>query len=158
MRIIARSSKSTHLVPLIRAINATKGTVAEFGAGDFSTPVMHEVMKGMGRKLITFENNPEWFANFIDLKTDWHEFTSVKDWSKIEGKFSVILIDHAPAERRIIDIAKFKDSAEILVVHDTDDKVYGYEKIWELFKYRFTYKRWTRTTTMLSNSINVANL
>jgi hypothetical protein len=51
------------------------------------------------------------------------------------------LIDHAPGERRWVDIKNYSDKMEgIMVIHDTQPPPtaadYAYEKIWHLFKYR----------------------
>ena len=153
MRDIGSGQYGTHLVPLIQAVLKTKGKVIEMGAGDWSTPVLHEIMKD--RELITYDNNPNWLNNFTDLRTGNHKLILIKDWNEIQDDCSVILIDHAPAERRLVDIKKFQNKAEILIVHDFEKtRYYGYDKI-PTFKYKQVYLRWTKQTALLSNTIKL---
>ena len=168
-RVIGSGQYGTHLVPLIAAVMATDGIVIEFGVGDFSTPVLHEIFgwdynwedsEFINRKLISYESDEKWLNNFIDLKSDRHEFILIDNWDSIEVlPCSVLLVDHAPSERRIVDIDRFKDHAEILVVHDTDKmKYYGYDKVFGDFKYKKTYDRYSKSTTLLSNFTDITKL
>lgn len=150
----------THVHPLLASALSTKGTIIEFGTGDFSTLVLHEVCKHQNRRLISYDDHEEWHNNFVDLKSDIHEFTLVKDWNDVPViKCGLVFIDHAPAERRVIDIDRFANHAEIIVVHDTDKMdYYGYQSHFDQFKYVYTYKRFKKTTTLLSNTIDVSEL
>ncbi|MBC8486284.1 MAG: hypothetical protein H8D45_09630 [Bacteroidetes bacterium] len=164
-RQIAGAGYGTHITPLIASVLATRGDVMEMGMGDYSTPLLHEIIKhqretGLYRNLISFENDAVWYKNFIDLQTDWHIVKHIKDWSDIAiNNISVLFIDHAPASRRIVDIFKFKDAAEIIVVHDTEkSKYYGYNTVFSKFQYRFDYERYSKKTTLVSNFINVTKI
>jgi hypothetical protein len=57
---------------------------------------------------------------------------------------SVVLVDHSPGERRIVDLANLHTSKGIIVCHDTEEQptlaAYGWERVWHLFKYRSTLK------------------
>ncbi len=70
----------------------------------------------------------------------------------------VVFIDHRPGDRRKKDILRFKDSAEIIVVHDTEQPSYGYEQVLNLFKYRYDFKRYSPYTTLVSNFTDVSLL
>lgn len=164
---MAGAAYGTHITPLIAAVLATNGDVLELGMGDYSTPLLHEIIgyqrkSGSTRKLLSAENDAEWLANYIDLKTKWHFILHVKDWDAVITPaylYSVVFIDHAPAEQRAKDIIKFKEVTEIFVVHDTDKmEYYGYEEAFSQFKYRFTYERYRKSTTLLSNTIDVTKL
>ena len=164
---MAGAGYGTHITPLIAAVLATKGNVYEFGMGDYSTPLLHELIRyqrlnGSKRLLISYESEPDWFENFTDLEQNWHLLALKKSWDDIypDGlKCAVVFIDHAPAEQRVKDILKFKDVTEIFVVHDTDKmNYYGYEAAFAQFKYRFTYERYRKSTTLLSNTIDVTKL
>ena len=160
-RQIGKPGYGTHCTPLLAAVLNTTGTVIELGMGDFSTPVLHEAVKHFkNRKLLSFESHKEWLNNFIDLETTWHRIQHVEDFGNIEPlKCSVLLVDHAPALRRIVDIKRFTNFADIICVHDTDKPgYYGYEPLLSGFKYRYDYKRYTKYTTLVSNIFNVNKL
>ena len=150
----------THIHPLVMAVLNTEGTVIEFGTGDFSTTILHELCKYQNRKLISYDDHKEWHLNFVDLKSDNHEFTLVSDWSQVPIiECGVVFIDHAPAERRVVDIERFQNHAKILVVHDTDAiNYYGYQPYFDNFKYVWKYERFKKSTTLLSNFIDVSKL
>jgi len=150
----------THLHPLVIATFETTGPIIEFGTGDFSTPILHEICKFQKRKLISYDDHKEWHQNFIDMKSELHEFQLVTNWNEVPViKCGVVLIDHAPAERRVVDIERFQNHAEILVVHDTDVMhYYGYQPYFDKFKYTWKYERFSKSTTLLSNFIDVSKI
>ncbi len=170
-RVLASAGYGTHITPLVAAIlhTSTEGNILELGLGDYSTPLLHEIVKyqrnslGIDRHLFSYENNAAWLNNFIDLKQDWHQIHEIENWDEItydpDHPLSVVFIDHAPAERRIIDIEKYKDIAKIIVVHDTDKPIYyGYTPVFDKFKYQFKYERYRKSTTLLSNFIDVTKI
>jgi len=152
-----QGSYGTHIHPLVMAVLKTEGPIIEFGTGDFSTPILHEICQYQDRLLISYDDHEEWHKNFTDLRTDKHEFHLVEDWSKVPViPCGVVLIDHAPAERRVVDIERFQNDCQILVVHDTDAmNYYGYQPYFDKFKYVWTYERFKKSTTLLSNFIDV---
>ena len=136
---------SNHRPLLWLALEATKtGDVVEMGCGDGSTPFLHEYCQAKKRVLYSFETDLKYMNQFTHLQSVNHKFTHiVNDWHKAKDicpSPSVILIDHAPGERRIVDVKRFAQSADILVLHDTQPPPtgadYGYERIWSLFKYK----------------------
>lgn len=135
---------NSHLPLLWLALEKTKkGAIIEMGCGDGSTNQLHEYAKANKRILYSFETNAEWLEKFKHLESDTHKLIHVTDWDMVTSICpdpTVILIDHAPGERRIIDVEIFKDINGIQVLHDTQPKPtaadYGWEKIWHLFKYR----------------------
>ena len=153
----------THLAPLIIAVINTDGPVLELGCGDFSTPILHAVCSSQKRFLLTAESDGNWQKRFWDLKRDWHKFQHVKhssDWNQVGAgrHWSVVFVDHAPGERRVVDIARLRRHADIFVVHDTETASYGYEPVLSTFKYIFVYRRYSTTTTLVSDTIDVALL
>lgn len=92
---------------------------------------------------------------------EWHEVRFVEDWAKadISGEWSIALVDHSPGKRRIEEIKRLKDTTDYIIVHDTEPaEYYGYEKIWDLFKYRFDYTQVIPNTTVLSNKHDLKGL
>lgn len=135
---------NNHAPLLYLALEETKtGSVIEMGCGDGSTPQLHEYCTK--RDLYSFETDSEYLKRFEHLKRNNHHYIHITNWDRAKEICpdpSVILIDHAPGERRIIDVERFKDINGILVLHDTQPPPtaadYGYERIWHLFKYRIT--------------------
>lgn len=110
---------------LFKACEATKGEIIEMGTGHGSTPLLHEYALRNKRKLCSYETSKEWIDKFTNLTGTYHDFTLLDtgSWDACSDQHpspSVVFIDHAPGERRKEDIIKFKDSAEIIVIHDTE--------------------------------------
>lgn len=110
---------------LYKALEATKGEIIEMGTGHGSTPLLHEYATRYKRFLESYETEKTWLSEFETLENQYHSFTLVcrECWdscSNMHPNPSVVFIDHAPGERRKEDILKFKDSAEIIVIHDTE--------------------------------------
>jgi len=137
---------NNHLPLLWLALEATTGPVIEMGCGDGSTRQLNEYCASRGRILYSFDTDLDWMNRFSDLASPTHTFTRIiNNWEiaqKICPNPSVILIDHAPGERRIVDVKNYSDHMApggIMVLHDTQPPPtaaeYGYERIWPLFKY-----------------------
>ena len=110
-----------------------------------------------------------WLKEFSSLETKWHKFKHVAalnngqdpklplpKWMK--RKWSVVLIDEAPAQRRRYDIKRLRPLTDVFVVHDTSEfveHIYKLKKILSTFKYSYIYPRYTRSTTIVSDTIDV---
>ena len=157
-----KGSYGTHLHPLLVAVLATNGDVVEFGMGDYSTPLLHEVCNYQKRMLYSMETDKQWFDKWQDFHTINHRMDFMYDWDDLNVDdvafpCSVIFIDHAPAEQRQKDIVKYQDSCEIMVAHDTEKmRYYGYD--FSMFKYQYQYQRYDKKTTLLSKTIDVSKL
>ncbi len=68
--------------------------------------------------------------------------------------YAIAFVDHTPT-RRMTDIQWLAARAQVLVVHDTESKDYGYEKINGLFRYQRTDRDRHPWTTVFSNFIDV---
>jgi len=154
---------STHLPVLFEAMKRTTGDVLELGPGFASTPVLHWLCEIQGRNLLTIENNYKWhYICRQYYRTDLHKHVCVKDWDQcwpyIEKEWDVVLVDHSPSERRVVEIKKLANLAKLIVIHDSDankDKEYHYSTIYPLFKYRFDFTEVEPATTVLSNFLDV---
>ena len=121
------------------------GPVMEFGCGMGSTRQLSELCKEQGRHLYSFDTEEQYLAMFKECESNMHSFHRIiNNWhiaQDICPNPSVMLIDHAPGERRIVDMKNYSDKDfGIMVVHDTQPPPtsadYGYERVWPLFKYR----------------------
>lgn len=161
MRVSFAKEKSTHNPMLIKTILISEGPVLEIGAGFFSTPLMHWLCKLMKRKLVTYENNPDYYQFARKFVSRDHSIKLIKDWGEMDYKthWGVILMDHNPDERRADDVISFKDNADYIVIHDTDrEDKYHMEKAWPHFKYRYTWKDCRPWTTVVSNFKDLSEL
>lgn len=155
----------SHIPVIVKALSLTSGDVLEMGAGLTSTPFLHWMTSPFKRKLVTYENDPEYYNGLRQFQDDYHQVLLIDDWDKaeIEKNWDVALIDHAPNERRKIDIARLKDYARYIIVHDTYHKQehhYDYNSIYPLFKYRFDYnpmgdRYYMPYSTVLSSSVDL---
>lgn len=149
--------------PLLwEALEATEGHVVEFGIGPGSTGPLHEYCLARGRMLFSYENNKEWFDQYAYMHCGHHYMNFVQDWDNAVRKHrepvGVAFIDHAPGERRKYDIALFCNTAQIVVVHDSEPEAtgYGIDLIAPLFKYRKDFTDFPAHATAFSNFIDVS--
>jgi hypothetical protein len=151
---------TTHISTLLVALQATKGKVIEFGGGPSSTPFLHWVCKAADRKLVTYESHPKYYEYEHTFTSPMHRIIKIDNWDDVvEEPVGVVFVDHHPSERRRIEAIRFKDLADIVVVHDTErtGEPYGNEEIMKHFKYQYTYKATRPWTSILSNKIDVTN-
>lgn len=146
---------STHLPYLLKAVELTEGPVLELGAGEGSTPALHEACKGR-RLLVTVENNVEYIEKFAQLASEDHKFEHLVDpatteWLSADKKWGVVFVDHMPGETRGRAIQLAAHSADYICVHDTEELGYGLEDLLSSFKFHkdFRYSRpWTSIVSM----------
>jgi hypothetical protein len=154
---------STFMPMLIEAMRRTNGDTLELGAGVFSTPLLHWLCERAKRKLLTIESDRGWFKFTRQyLQNDQHNFIYVSNWDDAEKyinkNWDVVLIDHSPSERRVVEIRKLANLAKYLVLHDTEpwkDREYRYSTIYPLFRYRFDFNIVDHQTTVVSNFFRV---
>jgi hypothetical protein len=143
---------TTHIGVLTKVLQASTGDVIEFGSGPFSTPLLHWLCKDMNRLLISYENNPKFYTLAKQYRSNLNRIKFVTDWNQVDAKThrGLVLIDHAPWEKQSIDIIRFKDIADYIVIHGTHREEY-YIDIWEHFKYIYTWKGSSLWTSVVSN-------
>jgi len=75
------------------------------------------------------------------------------------GKPNLIFIDSAPGDERKLLVDKYRDIADVIVIHDTEEgaqDIYGTRDVLNSFKYRLDYYPVGMPgTTALSNTVNV---
>lgn len=149
------SNYDSHRPLLWAALEATDGIVNEFGCGYGSTPFLYEYCMEENRPFKSFENNKEWADKLIGE----YPIVRVENWDDVElFDVDLLFIDHAPGERRRIDIGKFANRAKIIVAHDTEPAAdHGYKMRAELkkFKYMIDYETDGAWASAVSNFIDV---
>jgi hypothetical protein len=153
MRPILSKAFTTHIPLLIKTFQMTSGTVLEVGAGLYSTPLLHWLCTDAGRSMYTYEASKEYFDYAKRYQSHCHTVRFVEDWKKFNlGKkhFSMAFVDH-DGDRA--GMALFlRDKVDYIVMHDTEvGRIYGYDKIWKHFKYRYDWKLSEPYTTVVSN-------
>lgn len=158
-----RNGYETHRPVLREAVlRVPHGLILELGAGEGSTPPLHQVCLMTGRPVVTLEADPTWHARYAHLNSENHAVVHVPSWDELDRPLfralphAIAFVDHTPT-RRVTDIKWLADRARVLVVHDTESQDYGYEEIFDLFKYSVTYKGHTPWTSVYSNFINVSD-
>lgn len=147
---------ATHQQALVHAVMRTNGSVLEMGCGNYSTPILHEICTLQKRRLISVDNNKEWSDIFISFANEYHEIRFIESWDALDGEYDVVFIDHAPAERRKVDIERFKDKCKIMVIHDyLQDHIYHHHDIINTFKYKKVFNFYNRQTVIVSNIIEL---
>ena len=156
---VANWDNHRHL--LWEALEKTTGEVVEMGMGQGSTPFLHWYCADNKRRLFSYENSYEYARLFTNLHDKNHEIRLIENWDDVFNEHKipdVVLIDHAPGERRVIDIMKFASFAKIIVAHDTEpaaDHGYQMSKAWPLFKYRKDFTSPGAWATMVSNFVKL---
>jgi len=151
------SASSTHIPMLFKIMERTRfGPVLEMGIGVFSTPILHYLCMEKERQLVSYDNNISWLQKFQSFDNHFHKVNFVNDWDEadIVKPWTMALIDHAPGERRKVDIAKIAQHSDYIICHDSEEKMnhlYGYNEIYPLFKYRWEYRDLHPPTVVLSN-------
>ena len=154
------SPYGTHIPVLAAAVAmARSGPVLELGAGEFSTALLHAVCAATNRRLVTIDHDPNWVARFAAYRSENHRVETMS-WDNIPSEqWAVVFIDHAPAERRKIDIENLRERCELMVIHDTEDYRYEYtDALFGKFTYRIDYKRLVPWTTILSMTRDLSAL
>ncbi len=143
---------STHMPVLIRTVQMTNGPVLELGAGIFSTPLLHWLCAEKDRRLATYESVLKYYRIAKQFKSKTHTIKLVDDWDKINinKHWSVAFVDH-PTDRRMKDTLRLKDKADYIILHDTQDSGYRYDKVWPHFKYIYHWKFCKPWTSVVSN-------
>ena len=148
---------TTHMTCLLKVMEHSSGQVLEIGGGPFSTPLLHWVCKMQGRKLITYENEPTFYKLCKGFQSNLHRVRFIENWNDIPlENYGVVFIDHHPDERRVVDLIRFKDHADYLVMHDTEkEEKYKLKQAYPLFKYMFVWKEAKPWTSVFSNKHNL---
>lgn len=127
--------------------------------GDSSTAALHAVAEATGRLVCSYDHEPSWVDRFAELRSPNHQVVQISSWDDCpieQTRWSVALVDHGPRERRVVDIARLANRAEVLVVHDSEEPSYNYDQVFGRFAYRHDYRDVAPWTTLLSNYVDVS--
>lgn len=152
---IGTDDYSSHLPMLWLALNKTDGhSVVELGSGNGSTKMLVKECKEQRRNFQSYESNVVYAAKFGSIVTKISNYMDLLLW-----KPNVLFIDSAPGEQRKDLVDKYRDTADVIILHDTEEgaqDIYGIREVLNSFKYRLNYyPEGNPGTTALSNKINV---
>lgn len=153
----------SHMPVLMQVLERSTGPILELGTGLFSTPYLHWVSYLQRRELVSFDSEASYLKTFRGYRSDLHKIYHTEDWDTIDidRHWSVALVDHAPAERRVKEIARLANNTDFVVIHDSDPAVaqhYHYDTVYPLYKYRFDFITGHPNTTVLSNTHDLSFL
>ena len=160
----------THIPILAKCICKFGGNVIEFGTGMGSSPVMAALVEG---ELCSFESNQSWHKmmssgvhgknlwskpnhklHFVPDQ-NWDVIYDIVDWTK---HWSIAFVDHAPGERRIVDILRLKDKVDVILYHDSEEPSYGWKALEGHFKSVYEYDVFPVKTTVVSNKYDLQSV
>lgn len=110
----------------------TTGQVIELGAGNYSTPILHEIASAQDRHLTTVDNNADWLNRFKIFENDGHTLELLQSWNDFKPEsYGLAFVDHAdpPSHPRWLQVQKLLPVSGVIVIHDTEDDQYGYAKL-----------------------------
>jgi len=159
----------THLPLLMKAMSVSNGNVLELGMGLSSTPYLHWMCFDQDRKLVSFENDKAFYEMLRPYNdTKFHKVRYIDDWEKLDihhQRWSVVLIDTNPKSSRREFATKLKDTADFVILHDTEEsheKFYRYRDpvvgCFKDYKFIYTYKKTSPNTSILSNVFDVTRI
>lgn len=151
---------SSHREMLYLALKNTTGVVCELGMGYGSTLPIEIFCTD--RTFISCETNHDWYERIRENKEKWAgQLNLIDNYDTVPLiEFGLLFVDLAPAEQRKEIIEKFKNTARVIVIHDTEassNYVYGLKDILPTFKYRLDYTPvGNPATTAVSNFVDVS--
>ena len=156
-------ASASHMELLTRIFSVSKGDVLELGAGYFSTTLLHWLSEVSDRWVLTVESDPKWYNRIKKYQTKNHDIKFVNDYDELKANhnWGLVFIDMKPAERRGIDIERFKNKADYIVIHDTEpekEDSYQLSNVLSQFKYRYDYTKYHPWTTVVSNTKNLKKI
>ena len=164
---------ATHIPAITWAMDLTGGSILELGVGKYSTPLI--VLLANGRCVTSLEWDPEWYYKFMEEEDPKHVVTLMETYD-VEalpiGPFGVVFIDHEPPQyadkkgfrytKRMDAVEYYKDKAEVIIVHDTEDDWFTQSLRWrtlrDSFHYTIEHRYLFPWTTLLSDTIDLGSL
>jgi len=152
----------THLPCLMKAFEKTTGDILEMGTGIFSTPYLRYMCILKDRKLVSYENFPDWYKFLLKYYRPIpnHEINLVEKYAdaKIDRDWDIVLIDQTPDSSRKEEIIRLASRAKYIIIHDSNpsnEKITHYNEIYPLFKYRTDWDGDSNRATVLSNLVDL---
>lgn len=148
--------RGSHLPVLMKLLPMTTGPILELGYGVYSTIYLHWACYVTKRRLVTYEDNPDFYRFANQFRNDYHEVHCIKNWDELDPSepWGIAFVDHGQEGRRYKDIARLTH-AQYVVAHDAENgsaRRYKYHRVYPLFKYKYKYGGASPHTVVLSNT------
>jgi len=149
----------SHLPMLLRAWDLSTGEVLELCTGRYSTTVLNWLAAMSGRHVTSYETDPAYYEWSTRMNNTYHSIQLLKSWDEadLERPWGVVLVDHAPGDRRWKEVLRLVDWADYIVLHDSKDRRCGYGRVYPRFKWIYHYKKLNPWTTVVSNKVSLEN-
>lgn len=147
--------RGSHLPVLMKVVQMTNGPIVELGCGTYSTQYLHWVCYTTKRRLVTYEDKPDYYPYAQQFASSFHEIRCVDNWLDIDlsEPWSIALVDYEPGPRGHA-VSKLLH-AEYVVCHDTEPGSYAkhqFDAVFPQFKYQWHYRVVLPHTSLLSNT------
>jgi hypothetical protein len=153
--------RGSYLPILMKLLPITTGPILELGCGNFSTPFLHWSCHPTKRRLVTYENNKNYYNIFLapiagnkrNLQNDFHEVHWVKTYDEVNYSepWSIAFVDQDPGESRLESVVRLHH-AEYVVVHDTELRRSLWKQSFARYPYQYTYRACRPWATLLSRT------
>jgi len=136
--------------------------VIECGSGEYSTPLLHAMVTGIGGRVLTLDNNAEWLERFEGLCGNGHEMRLIDDWASVpelDQPCDIALVDHEPQSERLATIRRLAPVAGVVICHDAQlHTAVGFDSAVKDFSSVAYCRRWETWTAIGSNKIGVQGI
>lgn len=113
----------SHRRVLKEVLTKVSRSVLELGAGNFSTPLIHNTVSGRA-KILTIDDNRGWLYKFRHMESASHDFKYINNkdiqefYDNDTEPWELVFVDNGSWDARIAAIKKYKDIADYMVIHD----------------------------------------
>jgi len=140
------SGYGTHQMVLLETLRRVKGPVLELGAGDYSTELIHNALKGRNIKILTLDHDQEWLSKYDHLNSEFHDLKCVGNediqefYDNDNQYWGLVFIDYGtedpddPWRARINAMLKYNRSADYIILHDCDALLIGENPFGEIIR------------------------
>ncbi len=143
-----------------------KGNIIEIGGGNWSTPMLRELVSIRQRWLVTIEDNLEWYCKLCKCEYPFHKVVLTKELNTIEeleveyGRpFALGFVDAGCMADRVPWFHHLAPRVDILVAHDINAQSFGGDSsvisAIKSFKYCCVDKSSPMWTIALSNRFDI---
>lgn len=153
---------ATHIPTLVRALKFSDGPILEIGCGRHSTPLLHRLGEATGRAVTSLDTSAAWIAQLTPLPIRRVDSWDADDVAEILARdWGLVFVDCGPPARVRGRILAAVHHADVVVIHDTEERVrrfYGIAD--EITRWRFRVDDTTRVphTSAVSDTVNLRNL
>ncbi len=150
--------RGSFLPVLDRIVKLTDGPILELGVGFCSSPYLHWMCYPSKRRIVSYENCPDFFDFAKSWIEDFHDVHCLEDFDGIDlsEPWAVAFVDHSPEQRRAIETGRLIH-ADYVVIHDSEDRSernYHLSTVAHLFKYQWRWLGAFPQTSVWSNKFD----